>query len=253
MTNCSVKYSRRIHIIPMFSKETNNTTKMSLPPEKMEADTVYLITTRINPMPRNAETLKSQLEEKRTEIKKIAGAFDDDLYYAIGVLRKIIESERGNQIFINMPSSSQIWTSAGLIAAMLFSDKDDNTEIIPYYLKQKYPKSGKYDINTLPIEFRIEKPSDDLLNILSKISEIEKIGITVTKKRLIEVLEKSNIKLTTIADNDSTNVPGKYNALQRKYIKPLTDWGYITASGSGYRSGYSVTEQGMNALHAFVE
>ena len=260
MTNCSVKYSRRIHIIPVFSKDNKRATKMIMLPEILKADTVYLITTRINPMPINAETLKSEFEKTHTNIKMITGAFDDDIYYAIGVLRKIIESERGNYIFINLPSTSHVWTSAGLIATMLFSDGNNKTEIIPYYLKEKNSyyiakkhNSERYDINTLSLGFRIEKPSDEILNVLARISEIEKKGITVTKKVLIEVLEHSNIKLTMTSEKDTTNDPGKYNALQRKFIKPLTDRGYITASGSGIRSGYSVTEQGMNALHAFVE
>ncbi|MBR6010827.1 MAG: hypothetical protein IK060_00560, partial [Methanomicrobium sp.] len=67
-----------------------------------------------------------------------------------------------------------------------------------------------------------------------------------TKKILIEVLEKSNIQLT--ADRDSKNDAGKYNALQRKYLKPLKDWGYIKLDERSKRPRIEITQEGKNAL-----
>ena len=256
MTDCSVKYSRRTHIIPVFATDINTDKAWNFPDE-MDADTVYLITTRINPIPLNIEKIRSRITETRNvDIKLIRGVFEDDLYYAIGVLRKIIESERGNYIFINCPSKSHIWTSAGLIAAMLFQDDKDNTKIIPYYLKSK-PRlyTGKirrqvgFDIKTLSLDFRIEKPQDEILRALKSIADLENMGIGVTKTVLIESLIHLGFDIP--AENPPT--PGIHNAIQRKYLNPLLENGYITASGHKKRAEYSVTEKGKNALHAFVE
>ena len=256
---CSVKYSRRIFIIPVFSGAAYG---MSLAPIAQDADKVYLISSRTKTLPKTAQKVYSQINEdgRHIELKLIRG-YMNDLYYAIGTLRKIIESESGNYINIELTQESPIWVSAVLIAAMLFSDEDTKTEIYPYYLSQKnnkyIPRPSKYrkgiEINPLPVNFRIEKPSDEILDILMKMVDIKNKSITITKKILIEVLESSGIKLTSINENDSNNAAAKYNALQRRYIKPLTDLGYITQSGSGKRPAYSVTESGMNALHAFVE
>lgn len=253
MTNCSVKYPRRIYIIPVFSGTIYT---KNVAPVSMNADTVYLITPRPNTVPKNADRVFSQFDEtKKIELKIVRG-FEDDMYYAIGTLRKIIESERGNYIFINCPSKSHIWTSAGLIAAMLFQDDKDNTKIIPYYLKSK-PRlyTGKIrkqvglDIKTLSLDFRIEKPQDEILRALKSIADLENMGIGVTKTVLIESLIHLGFDIP--AENPPT--PGIHNAVQRKYLNPLLEGGYITASGCKKRSEYSVTEKGKNALHAFVE
>lgn len=255
MTNCSVKYPRRIYIIPVFSG-TIYTKNMA--PVSMNADTVYLITRRPNSVPKNADRVFSQFDEtKKIELKIVRG-FEDDMYYAIGTLRKIIESERGNYIYIDLSIGSPMWTSAGLMATMLFSDDDEKTEITPYYLTQNnrafiylytnYEKSN-FGINTLPVDFRIEKPQDEILRALKSIADLENMGIGVTKTVLIESLIHLGFDIP--AENPPT--PGIHNAVQRKYLNPLLEGGYITASGCKKRSEYSVTEKGKNALHAFVE
>jgi predicted transcriptional regulator len=244
-------YALRVHIAPVGFEID----RVAEPLVRMKADKVYLFAEKTE----NHEKLEHFITEikKRLENNNIAveqrgwDLKETELYATLREYRKIIDEEEGNDIFINVSTGSKIHAIAGMIASMIF--KDGTKTIMPYYVipesyadrpanNEQYT-SGCKEIKTLP-NYRIEKPADDIMDVLMKISEIGKTGIAVTKKILIEELEKSNIALTT----DSKNEAGKYNALQRKYLKPLTDWGYIRLDSKTKRSRIEVTEEGKNAL-----
>ncbi len=257
-------YARRVHIAPV-GFEIDRVTE---PLKRMEADKVYLFAEKTE----NAEKLEHYISEIKKELsregsKKIEieqrgwNLSEIELYATLREYRKIIDEESGNDIFINVSTGSKIHAIAGMIASMIF--KDGNKTIMPYYVipesyadnpanNEQYTKGCK-EIRTLP-NYRIEKPPDEIMDVLAIIDKIEgnKDGENkrkpVTKKILIEELEKEGIVLTTISDKDSKSDAGKYNALQRKYIKPLTDWGYIKLDSRSKRSRIEVTEEGRNAL-----
>jgi len=246
-------YARRVHISPVGFEID----RVVEPLIRMEADKVYLFAEGnenadklkhfIGEISKRLENESIEIEQRGWELKHI------ELYATLREYRRIIDEEAGNDIFINVSTGSKIHAIAGMIASMIF--KKDDLKIMPYYVvPEKYADSpsnnvqytsGCKEIKTLP-NYRIEKPSDDIMDVLMKISEIEKTGTPVTKKILIEVLEKANIQLT--ADKESRNDAGKYNALQRKYLKPLTDWGYIRLDERSKRPRIELTEEGRNAL-----
>ena len=246
-------YARRVHIAPVGFEID----RVVEPLIRMEADKVYLFAEGNE----NAEKLEHFITEIRKRLEKESIKVEQkgwelkhiELYQTLREYRRIIDEEEGNDIFINVSTGSKIHAIAGMIASMIF--KKDNLKIMPYYVvPEKYADSpsnnvqytsGCKEIKTLP-EYRIEKPADDIIDVLAKIAEIENTQKTVTKKILIEVLEKSNIQLT--ADRDSKNDAGKYNALQRKYLKPLKDWGYIRLDERSKRPRIEITQEGKNAL-----
>ncbi len=251
-------YARRVHIAPVGFEID----RVVEPLKRMEADKVYLFAEKTE----NAEKLQHFIDEIRKELnregsKKIEieqrgwELSEIELYATLREYRKIIDQEEGNDIFINVSTGSKIHAIAGMIASMIF--KDGTKTIMPYYVipesyadrpanNEQYT-TGCKEIKTLP-NYRIEKPSDDIMDVLMKISEIEKTGATVTKKILIETLEKDHIPLTTTADKNSKNDAGKYNALQRKYLKPLEEWKYIKIDDKSKRPRIEITEEGRNAL-----
>ena len=248
-------YSRRVHIAPVGFEID----RVVEPLIRMEADKVYLFAEKTE----NADQLQYFIGEIIKRLEKESIAYDTkgwelpkiELYTTLRAYRQIIDEEKGNDIFINVSTGSKIHAIAGMIASMTF--KQDDLKIMPYYVvPEKYAESpttyvqytsGCKEIKTLP-NYRIEKPSDDIMDVLVKIAEIEKTGITVTKKVLIKELEDDGIILTTVNDKDSKNSAGKYNALQRKYLKPLTDWEYIKLDERSKRPRIEITEEGRNAL-----
>ena len=251
------KYSRRVHIAPVGFEID----RVVLPLIRMEADKVYLFaekTENSDKLEHFISEIKKRLEthSKPIEVEQIGWDLNKiELYATLREYRKIIEKESENDIFINVSTGSKIHAIAGMITSMIF--KDGTKTIMPYYVipesyadrpanNEQY-SNGCKEIQTLP-NYRIDKPSDDIMDVLVKIAEIENTGITVTKKILIEVLDKSNIKLTTITDKYSRNDAGKYNALQRKYLKPLEEWKYIKIDDKSKRPRIEITEEGRNAL-----
>lgn len=251
-------YARRVHIAPVGFEID----RVVEPLKRMEADKVYLFaekTDKAEKLTHFISEIEKELDKqgnKKIEHEKCGWELHEiELYATLREYRKIIEKEAGNDIFINVSTGSKIHAIAGMIASMIF--KDGTKKIMPYYVipeeyvdrpadNEQYTR-GCREIKTLP-NYRIEKPPDDIMDVLAKIAEIEKRGITVTKKILIEELEKSGIVLTTVSENDSKNKAGKYNALQRKYLKPLKDWEYIKLDERSKRPRIEITEEGRNAL-----
>ena len=233
-------YSRRVHIIPVY-KNRNYATE---PPIEMKADKVYLITDKIKYMSKLTSDITTKLSTaiKQGHIELISARYINDLYTAIGIFRKIIKAERGNQIFINLTSGPQLWCIAGVLATQLF--QDDSTEIKPYYIIPMEPPNTGIQVYPITIPYRLDKPSDDLLHALSIFAELRDNNLKVSKTNIIDLFERDHLPIS----NDSRSLPGIYNALQRRYIDPLMQLGFIEAQGPEKRRVYGVTESGNNAL-----
>lgn len=257
------KYAKRVHIVPVgFDID-----RAYMPLIEMEADKVYLFAEKTE----RSEIIRHFIAEIRKNLDEKSNSIDVEecgwnlenigLYTTLREYRKIIDKESGNNIFINVSTGSKIHAIAGMIASMIF--RDEIRSITPYYVEpENYPESptnkdqysiGCKEIKTLP-NYRIEKPPDEIIDVLAIIDKIEhnesgeNKGKPVTKKILIEKLEENGILLTTVSEKDSKNDAGKYNALQRKYLKPLSDWGYIQMDTRSKRPRIEVTEEGRNAL-----
>ncbi len=255
-------YARRVHIVPVgFDID-----RAYMPLINMEADKVYLFAETTD----KAETIEYFIEEITKNLKKQSKPIEIErrgkelseieLYTTLREYRKIIDEEKDNQIFINVSTGTKIHAIAGMIASMIF--KDDNKKIMPYYVvpesytnrpeeKDQYSVGCK-EIKTMP-NYRIEKPPEDIIKVLAIIEKLEREGEILTQKIIVKRLEKEKITLTTKENqhkNTKNDVPNaaKYNALQRKYIIPLTAWGYIKVIDKQNRKRIEITKEGKNAL-----
>ncbi|MBN1431183.1 MAG: hypothetical protein JW931_00245 [Methanomicrobiaceae archaeon] len=249
------RYPRRIHIAPVGYEID----RIVLPLIEMEADKVYLITEKkekddtglfyVKEIENRLSKLKRPIEiEKRGT--DIVGR---DLYDTLRIYRQIAEEESGNHIFVNVSTGTKIHAIAGMMTCMIFR-KEENL-FTPYYaVPSDYdnePEAGQQisigckEIKKMP-NYRIEKPPDELIDVLEVLSKSRSKYNSISKKILIEELENSGMKLLNEKSKDG--LVAKYNALQRKYIIPLIEWDYITLDYRGNRPVIKITPEGINAL-----
>lgn len=249
------EYPRRIHIAPVGYEID----RIVLPLIEMEADKVYLITEKrkendtglfyVNEI----EKRLSQLERPIEIEKRGTDIVGRDLYDTLKIYRQIVEEESGNHIFVNVSTGTKIHAIAGMMTCMIF--RKEKNLFTPYYaVPSDYdnePEAGQQisigckEIKKMP-NYRIEKPPDELIDVLEVLSKAQKKYSSISKKILIEELENSGMKLLTDKSNDE--LVAKYNALQRKYINPLIEWDYIALDYSGNRPVIKITPEGINAL-----
>ncbi|MBN2733694.1 MAG: hypothetical protein JXQ82_02400 [Methanomicrobiaceae archaeon] len=248
-------YPRRVHIAPVGYEID----RVVLPLIEMEADKVYLITEKVKEDDTGLYYLndiekKLLAQKKPVEIEKrgtdIVGR---DLYDTLRVYRQIAEEESSNHIFINVSTGTKIHSIAGMMTCMIF--KNVNNQFTPYYVVpadyDNEPEFGQQisigckEIKKMP-NYRIEKPPEELIDVLEIISKTQNKYPLISKKILIEELESSGMKL--LNDKSKEGLVAKYNALQRKYINPLIEWDYIRLEKNGSRPIIKMTQEGINAL-----
>ncbi|VVC00590.1 Uncharacterised protein [uncultured archaeon] len=61
---------------------------------------------------------------------------EDDVFVRVNCLKKIFEKEKGNRIYVNVSTGSKLDAIAGMLAVMLFKDKQ---QITPFYA---HPEKG---------------------------------------------------------------------------------------------------------------
>lgn len=251
---------KRVHIAPVGFEID----RIVIPVIQMNADRIYLIVDK-DENDKGAycvHEIKNQLNKEASglEIIEVKSDFKDlKLYDTLKVYREILQEERDNHIFINVSTGSKIHSIAGMMISMIF--KEEHISILPYYVQpEKYelePEQGEQltsgfkNIQILP-EYRIEKPSDELLKVLFLISKNNVYGSDgeskgLNKKRLIEILDTENIKL--IEEPVKNEVPAKYRALERRYIDPLLKWKYIQIEKRNRKALIHITQEGKDALH----
>jgi hypothetical protein len=172
--------------------------------------------------------------------------------------REIIEQERGNHIFINVSTGTKIHAIAGMMACMVFNDLTNNP--VPYYAKPNtylpLPEEatqmsmGCEGIHQLP-NYRIERPSEDLIKILTVVAQCcDNATQNVTKRELIRELREREI--LTLSDIEGRTIRNEkvayYLALQRKCVEPLRRWNFIEIRPATKRGKIHITQEGKNML-----
>jgi len=237
----------RIHIAPVGFEID----RIMLPLVKLKADRVWLMTGNnsekdaaqpyLNKIIRKLEKKKIEYRIEKSEIR--------DLFDALNGYRKIIQQEEGNQILINVSTGTKIQSIAAMMACMMFKTK--SSEIKPYYvepekyvvkpIKQQPMTSGCKRIFLLP-NYKIEKPSENLISALKIISKLDKIS----KRELILACTSANI--IRVKENAKNPRVAEHSALNANVIAPLLGWGFIELEGKGKRGRVKITEDGKNAL-----
>jgi len=242
----------RVHIAPVGFEVD----RVVLPLVDLKADKVWLIiepniessdaSYHYNEIQERLDSLGVLSDKKQCEIH--------DLFGLLNIYRKIIDDEKGNQIFINVSTGTKIEAIAGTMASMIF--RDSTTEITPYYAKPKNyeitPEKGQqftsgYDgVIQLP-NYRIERPKPRLIKALKIIQD----GQPIRKKDLIDYCVKE--KLIEIDPNSKHPESAKHSQLSKNLIEPLQQWDLISVSERGKRSRICITQDGENILRFLSE
>jgi hypothetical protein len=256
----TIRYPRRVHIAPIGFEID----RVVMPVIEMEADKVWLMAERDPARDQGRfylEQVESEIhhQNEHCEIEIKRCDFDSrDLYDVLRAFREIVEQERGNHIFVNVSTGTKIHAIAGMMACMIF--KDLAAALIPYYAKPNtylsLPEEGTQMstgcrvIHKLP-NYRIERPSEDLIRILTVINECcADESPNVTKHELIRKLKDRDL-LTLSADAGRTIRNEKvayYLALQRKCIEPLRKWNFIEIKPPTRRGKIHITQEGKDML-----
>ena len=155
-------------------------------------------------------------------------------------------------------TGTKIHAIAGMMACMIFEDLANS--LTPYYvIPDEYaedPNTSKGEqltrgcahIQKLP-SYKIDRATDDEIRVLSLINSNSSEKQGITKKELISMIDELKIvELAAKSKDPHKQLLANYRALERKYIDPLVEWGYITVEKRGKNSFVKVTELGRNAL-----
>ena len=235
----------RVHIAPIGFEID----RVIEPLIKLKADKVWLIvdntietsdaSVHYKKVKERVQELKIDFDERRCDIQS--------LFDLLNIYRMIIEEEEHHQIFINVSTGSKIEAIAGMMAAMIFNN--ETIDATPYYVvPENYeikPKKGQQltsgfkSIIQLP-NYKIERPKEVLISALKIIQDND----SVSKKILIEKF--TAMKLIVI-DSEHTEA-AKHSQLNKKYLEPLSQKGFIEIKGKGKAARIIITDDGNNIL-----
>ena len=138
----------RVHIAPLGFEID----RVVIPAIQMKADKVYLLRhdnySEDMTGPYREKIIK-KLEKKNIEAKVV----DVNRFRLFGIIKEvkeIIQTERGNDVYLNVASGSKIHAIGCMMACMIF---DDRTNIHPYYAQAKeYPQYKGNEQQTFGVE-----------------------------------------------------------------------------------------------------
>ncbi|MBI2655501.1 hypothetical protein HYX06_03700 [Candidatus Woesearchaeota archaeon] len=239
----------RVHIVPVgFDIE-----RITLPLIKMRADKVYLLTQE--PDGGDAKLYVEEIVKKLKEVN-ISDINEihiniRDIYKTLNEIRKIIDVEKQNNIFINVSTGSKICSIAGVMAAMMC--KENGNFIKPYYvipesydyggnpIKKLKPQTiGMKDVLFIPT-YKTHLPDKKLIDVLKFISEKEE----VTKQQIVKFIYPE----TATKKIDRTHLSKMYMKVTRAYIHKLIDeWELIEVDGIGKSSIIRLKQNGKDMI-----
>ena len=175
-----------------------------------------------------------------------------DLFEIIKSIKKIIEREEGNNIYVNLASGSKIQAIAGMMACMMFNEQKN---VFPFYVEAKeYTGFKNRQMSTgikKPIElpsYEIQKPEKKHINALKIINEK---GGRLTKKEMAELADKS--KLITVNAEKENYSQARFASLDKNIIQPLlSHWKFIEEEKIGRTRWIKMTQEGRNAAKFLI-
>ena len=238
----------RVHISPVGYEFL----RISEPLIKMRADTVYLITyTKDNKKAKDYyNKILKELRQNYKHIKVEEVCINIwDLFDCLEKFREIINSDKGNQVYINVSTGTKITAIAGMMSCMLWN-------AIPYYAPVSYastddntkPPSEFVDEAVILPVYEIKKPKPEHMLILNL---LQQSGGKLRKSQVIKKLEKLEIIRLKDEKKTSLSEAAKHSQL-RAILNPMeNDWKYVKIYSAGRLSEVSITEQVETALKIF--
>lgn len=242
----TVQSNLRVHVAPIGFEID----RIVMPAVQRKADRVWLMI-HDNPATDKAlgfnDEVRSALEKNKIDVK--TESHDRlDLFQIIRSVRKVIEAESGNHVYVNLASGSKIQAIGCMMACMMFNS---GRNVYPFYAEaQEYHgggraiSSGIKEIKDLP-SYEIRVPDERLVGALRIVLEA---GGRITKKELAAEAEKSGI----IKVNSKNAPQARFASLDKNVIQPLLEWGFVQVEKVGRARHVRVTEEGRGAAGFLV-
>jgi len=239
----------RVHIAPIGFEVD----RIVIPAQQMKADRVWLLIHE-NPSEDKAgpfiEKIQKQLKKSKIEVLK---EHHDrlKLFQIIKSVKRIMQKEQGNLLYVNLSSGSKIQAIALMMACMMFKDKT----VTPYYAEAKSylgfegqeMSTGVKDTFTVPA-YEIQTPKQKHLEALKL---IKGKGGVITKKELAELSDKN--KIITVNAEKENYTQARFASLDKNIIQPLKEqWKFIEVEKIGRTRWIRITEEGSNAAELLI-
>lgn len=237
-----MKSQLRVHIVTI----DHHIERITEPMIELRADKAYIIVHPENDA--TSEFLKKTKDTLKKHKIPVSVIYVDiwNLMACVNEFRKIIESEKNNQIFFNVSCGTKISCISAMMACMIWGCE-------PYYAKPDYdeiktPKKIRVEkineIVSIPI-YKMIIPKSEYLLVLEML-EINKGKMK--KRNLIEELKK--LKIIAPVGTNSISKPAEHGQL-KTILEPMIKMEYVTVETLGRNSIVSITVQGKNTLSIF--
>jgi len=237
-----MKSQLRIHIVTI----DHHIERITEPMINLRADKAYIIAHKENDAV--TEFLKKTKDIlKKHKIPAFVIYVDIwNLMACVEQFRKIIESEKNNQIFFNVSCGTKISCISAMMACMMW-------ECEPYYAKPDYQEIKKpkkitvekiNEIVSIPT-YKMITPKSEYLLVL-ELLEINKGKMK--KRHLIEELKK--LSIIEPVGVSSLSKPAEHGQL-KTILEPMINMEYVTVETLGRNSIVSISIQGKNTLRIF--
>jgi len=240
----------RVHIAPVGYEID----RIVIPAKERKADKVWLLV-HDNPSEDKALSYIEKITKllKKEKIKVVKEYHNRlDMFQIIKSVKKIIEQENENSIFVHLASGSKIQAIACMMACMMFNDKKN---LVPFYAEAKeYPGfSGKqmsYGVKNLtqvPI-YEIKIPNEKLIQSLKLIKDSSG---KLTKKQMADLADKQGIITVNAEENNYSQA--RFASLDKNIIQPLLEkWKFIDVEKVGRNRWIKINEDGKNAVEFLI-
>jgi len=240
----------RVHIAPVGFEVD----RIVIPAEQMRADKVWLLVHE-NPSEDKArpfiDRVTKQLKKSKIQVLK---EYHNrlDLFQIIKSVRKIMQKEPNNLLYVNLSSGSKIQAIALMMACMMFNDKKTVT---PYYAEAKSylgfegqeMSTGVKDTFTVPA-YEIQIPKQKHLEALKIIKDK---GGVITKKEMAELSDKN--KIIEVNAEKENYTQARFASLDKNIIQPLRDqWKFVEEEKVGRTRWLKITKEGSNAAEFLI-
>jgi len=240
----------RVHIAPVGFEID----RIVLPAKQMKADKIWLLV-HDNPSEDKATPFveKIQKQLKKEKIKVVKEHHDRlDLFQIIKTVKKIIEDEKENNVYVNLASGSKIQAIACMMACMMYNRMKN---VIPFYAEAesylgfegKQLSIGVKNVMEVPT-YEIQTPEQKHIDALKIIKEK---GGKITKKEMAELADSNG--LISINAEKENYTQARFASLDQNIIQPLLEqWNFIEIEKIGRNRWIKLTQEGINASEFLI-
>lgn len=202
-----------------------------------------------------AQTYENEIKKECNKAKisvEVIKSNRKDIFKILQSVKKIIQTEEKNDIYVNVSSGSKIQAIACMMACMMFNDHEN---LIPYYAepesypiqKEKQQSVGLKNIIELP-KYQIQIPKQEIVSALKIIKESNN---KITKKEMAKLAEAK--KLIIVNAKEENFEQARFASLDKNIIQPLVDhWKFVEVVKVGRTRWVKLTQEGLNAIEFLI-